>query len=804
MKFSLIKQFEDNDMPFKRSMETLQIKQDSYVQFCNFDWIAVQKDSDLTLYKDGLQDVPLYSLKQANEIDLTQLFGKTQCGKVQIHFFKFANEQFDQKQMILIGNNTIIGYDVYELPKTCKFYMNDDYRVRRKLQFSEVQILEQDFNLYILTDHFDLITLNLANKDNRFNYQPLVKKGNFIANLLFQNNLDFYIPDATFKFSVFEDTLLIIQKTSANQIKSYQCSLNPYNLISQSQKTFVCDVINLNCQLAINNFHLFKTSKGIKLMFLTIIQNMDQLERNCQLKLMSKEMEITDPKADFFNLDRPNYEDLNELQLHGEKLKSFFFQNDQDIVLLYSVLDTNYYHNNLCTSFKDNTLFKGNLQGAGISVNNGLSQLKVCFNGKILIAGENQQKCPKQLITHFQGRCKNEIVFNLLKEGFNQFCTHSNQNSAFLKLEFQAFQEQIICQVINQILWDYMETPISKYTVVESQLQENQNKLEQWKQYTKTVVKNEQIILNLIRSQICLKVGEYISKNENSLQQLIQDCLNKWLVFSQFKYQFYSNLEDLYTILEQLLKLEGKENHLFNILTIIYSGINEAKEFNNIQYPKFWTHEPEWLSLIIKALNKLREQPQIAFFSLFKYIITDISIVFEFERKISPLQFQVIQEFSNQISKEEFQDILINNRLYDILFQCYLQTSLRLEKVFELISENEQLCQNFVNLCLQHEKENNYQDQRDLNKQNQNQAKRLHQILDQIEEHRCVDQVLKCLSKYPKLQNILLIRSMRLEEIQNIPIISQIHDPDSKYYRFLVDTGCHIVDKNKSQIEVEL
>lgn len=36
-------------------------------------------------------------------------------------------------------------------------------------------------------------------------------------------------------------------------------------------------------------------------------------------------MEITDPKADFFNLDRPNYEDLNELQLHGEKLKSFFF-----------------------------------------------------------------------------------------------------------------------------------------------------------------------------------------------------------------------------------------------------------------------------------------------------------------------------------------------------------------------------------------------------------------------------------------------------------------------------------------------
>ncbi|CAD8155827.1 unnamed protein product [Paramecium octaurelia] len=795
MKFSLIKQFEDNDMPFKRSMETLQIKQDSYVQFCNFDWIAVQKDSDLTLYKDGLQD--------ANEIDLTQLFGKTQCGKVQIHFFKFANEQFDQKQMILIGNNIIIGYDVQELPKTCKFYMNDDFRVRRKLQFSEVQILEQDFNLYILTDHFDLITLNLTNKDNRFNYQPLVKKGNFITNLLFQNNLDFYIPEATFRFSVFEDTLLIFQKTSANQIKSYQCSLNPYNLISQSQRNFVCDVTTMNCQVTINNFHLYKTSKGINLIFLAIIENKDQFERHSQLKLITKEMEITDPKADFSNLDRLIYADLNELQLHGEKLNSFFFQNDQDLVLLYSVLDTNYYHDNLCTSLKNNILFKGNLQGAGISVNNGLSQLKVCFNGKIHIAGENQQQSPKQLITHFQGRCMNEIIFNLLKEGFKHFCTHQNQNSAFLKLEFQAFQEQMICQVINQIVWDFMEAPISKYLVVENQLKENQHKLEQWRQYTKTVVKNQQIILNLIRSQICLSVGEYISKNENSLQQLIQDCLNKWLLFSQFEYQFYSKLEDLYTILEQLLKLEGKENHLFNILTIIYSGINEAKEINNIQYPKFWTNEPEWLALIIRALNKLKEQPQIAFFSLFKFIITDISIVFEFERKISPLQFQVIYEFSNQISKEEFQDILIENKLYDILFQCYLQTSLKLDRVFELISEDEQLCQNFVNLCLQHENQNNYQDQHDLNRQNQNDSKKLFQILDQIEENRCVDQVLKCLSKYPKLQNILLIRSMRLEEIKNIPITSQINDPNTKYYRFLVDTGCHIVDKNKSQIEIE-
>ncbi|CAD8109424.1 unnamed protein product [Paramecium primaurelia] len=797
MKFNITKQFEENDdIPFKRSIETLQIKQDSFVQFCNFDWIAIQKDSDLTLYKDGLQN--------ANEIDLTQLFGKTQCGKVQIYFFQFANEQFDQKQMILIGNNIIIGYDVLEQSKTCKIYMNDDYKVKRKLQFSEVQILEQDSNLYILTDHFDLVTLNLSNKENRFNYQPLLKKGNFITNLLFQNNLDFYIPGATFKFSVFEDTLLIVQKTSGNQIKSYQCSLNPYNLISQSQRNFVCDVTNLNCQVTINNFHLFKTSKGINLIFLAIIENKDQIDRLSQLKLITKEMEITDPKTDFTNLDKLIYADLNELQLQGNKLNSFFFQNDKDLVLLYSVLDTNYYHNNLNNFLKEHKLFNGNLQSVGISVNNGLSQLKVCSNGKIYILEENYRQSPKQLITHFQGRCMNDIIFNLLKEGFKDFCTHSNTNSAFLKLEFQAFQEQLICQVINQIVWDFMETPISKYSDVQIQLKENQKKLEQWKQYTKTVVKNQQIILNLIRSKICLSVGEYISKNENSLQQLIQDCLNQWLLFSQYEQQFYSKLDDLTTILEQLLKLEGKEYHLFNILIIIYTSINEAKEINNIQFPKFWTNEPEWLRLIIRSLPKLKQLPQIDFFSLFKFIITDISTVFQFERKISNLQFQVIQVFSNLISEQEFQDILIENQLYDILFQCYLQTNLKLDRIFDLISLNEELCQNFIDLCLEHENQNIYQDQHDLNRSNyKDQKKRLYQILDQIEEKNCVDQVLQCLTKYPKLYNILLIRSTRLEEIINIPFISQGNDPNTKYYSFLVDTGCHIVERQKSQIDIE-
>ncbi|CAD8055350.1 unnamed protein product [Paramecium primaurelia] len=796
MKFSLTKSFDENEyVPFKRSIEILQIKPESHVQFCNFDWIAIQKDSDLILYKEGQQD--------ANEIDLTQLFGKTQCGKVQIYFFKFADEQFDQKQMILIGNNFIIGYDIIEQQHTCKIQMNDDYRLKKKLQFQNVEILEQDLNLYILTDHFDLITLKLDNKENRFNYQPLLKKGNFITNLFYQNNLDFYIKEANFKFSVFEDTLLILQQTQVNQIKSYQCSLNPYNLISQSQRNFVCESTNSNCQVNINNFHILKTSKGLNLIFLAIIENKDQIDTISQIKLITKEMDIFDQNSDFTNIDKLIYDDLNEVKLQGNKLKSFFFKNDQDLVVLYSILDTNYYHNKLSSSLKEHQLFNGNLQGVGISLNNGLSQLKVCSNGKIYILEENYHEHPEQLVTHFQGRCMNEIIFNLLKEGFKDFCTHSNTSSSFLKLEFQAFSEQIICQVINQIVWDFMETPISKYSDVNTQLQENQKKLDLWIQYTKTVVKNQQIILNLIRSRICLSVGEYISKNENSLKQLIQECLNKWLVFSQYEYQFYSKLEDLSTIIEQLLRLQGQEHHLFNILTIIYTSINEERQINRIQFPKFWTNESEWLNLILEALSKLGEIQEIEIFTLFKFLITDISIVFKFERKISQQQFRVIQEFSNQISEEQFQDILIENKLYEILFQCYLQTNLRLDKIFDIISKDEQLCQIFIDLCFEHEKNNIYQDEDDQNELYLNNSKRLHQILDQIEEKNCVDQVLKCVTKYPKLYNILLIRAMRLEQIQNFAITSQKQDPNAKYYRFLVDRGCYIVQKQKQQIDIE-
>ncbi|CAD8157359.1 unnamed protein product [Paramecium pentaurelia] len=796
MKFSLTKSFDENEyVPFKRSIEILQIKPESHVQFCNFDWIAIQKDSDLILYKEGQQD--------ANEIDLTQLFGKTQCGKVQIYFFKFADEQFDQKQMILIGNNFIIGYDIIEQQHTCKIQMNDDYRLKKKLQFQNVEILEQDLNLYILTDHFDLITLKLDNKENRFNYQPLLKKGNFITNLFYQNNLDFYIKGANFKFSVFEDTLLILQQTQVNQIKSYQCSLNPYNLISQSQRNFVCESTNSNCQVNINNFHILKTSKGLNLIFLAIIENKDQIDTISQIKLITKEMEIFDQSSDFTNIDKLIYDDLNEVKLQGNKLKSFFFKNDQDLVVLYSILDTNYYHNKLSSSLKEHQLFNGNLQGVGISLNNGLSQLKVCSNGKIYILEENYHERPEQLVTHFQGRCMNEIIFNLLKEGFKDFCTHSNTSSAFLKLEFQAFSEQIICQVINQIVWDFMETPFSKYSDVNTQLQENQKKLDLWIQYTKTVVKNQQIILNLIRSRICLSVGEYISKNENSLKQLIQECLNKWLVFSQYEYQFYSKLEDLSTIIEQLLRLQGYEHHLFNILTIIYTSINEERQINKIQFPKFWTNESEWLNLILEALSKLGEIQEIEFYTLFKFLITDISIVFKFERKISQQQFRVIQEFSNQISEEQFQDILIENKLYEILFQCYLQTNLRLDKIFDIIQKDEYLCQIFIDLCFEHEKNNIYQEEDDQNGLYQNNSKRLHQILDQIEEKNCVDQVLKCVTKYPKLYNILLIRAMRLEQIQNFSITSQKQDPNAKYYRFLVDRGCYIVQKQKQQIDIE-
>lgn len=36
-------------------------------------------------------------------------------------------------------------------------------------------------------------------------------------------------------------------------------------------------------------------------------------------------MEITDSKADFSNLDKLIYSDLNELSLLGNKLNSFFF-----------------------------------------------------------------------------------------------------------------------------------------------------------------------------------------------------------------------------------------------------------------------------------------------------------------------------------------------------------------------------------------------------------------------------------------------------------------------------------------------
>lgn len=36
-------------------------------------------------------------------------------------------------------------------------------------------------------------------------------------------------------------------------------------------------------------------------------------------------MEITDPKIDFSILDKLTYTDLNELQLKGNKLNSFFF-----------------------------------------------------------------------------------------------------------------------------------------------------------------------------------------------------------------------------------------------------------------------------------------------------------------------------------------------------------------------------------------------------------------------------------------------------------------------------------------------
>ncbi|CAD8159696.1 unnamed protein product [Paramecium octaurelia] len=797
MKFSLTKSYDENEkVPFRRSIEKLQIKPESHVQFCNFDWIAIQKDSDLTLYKEGLQD--------ANEIDLTQLFGKNQSGKVQIYFFKFANEQFDQKQMILIGNNFIIGYDVIEQQKTCKFQMNDDYRLRKKLQFQEVQILEHDLNLYILTDHFDLITLNLSNKNNRFNHQPLLKRGNFISNLLFQNNFDFYIKGANFKFTVFEDTLLILQQTQPNQIKSYQCSLNPYNLISQSQRIFVCDAVNSNSQVNISNFHLSRTSRGINLIFLAIVENKDQIDSFSLLKLITKEVEIVDQRSEFSNLDKLIYDDLNELQLHGNKIQSYFFQSASDVVVLYSVLDTNYYHKNLSQSLKEHQLFTGNLQGIGISINNGLSYLKVCSNGKIYILQENFHESTEQLVTHFQGRCMHEIIFNLLKEGFKDFAAHLNTNSAFLKLEFQAFPEQIICQVINQIVWDFMETPISKYSDVRTQLKENQYKLECWKQYTKTIVKNQQIILNLIRSKICLKIGEYISWNEDSLKQLIRECLNKWLVFSQYEQQFYSKLEDLQTIIEQLLRLQGQEHHLFNILEIIYTSINEEMDINKIQFPKFWTNEPEWLNLIIQALSKLSQIKNIEFFSLFKFLITDISIVFKFERNISPLQFQVIQKFSNQISEEQFQDILIQNQLYDILFQCYLQTSLRLDKVFDLISKDEKLCQNFIDLCFEHEKNLNYQDQNDQNNMlHQNKPKQFHQILDQIEEMKCVDQVLMCVKKYPKLYNILLIRSMRLEEIKDFAIQQQGNDSNAKYYRFLVDRGQYIVEKQRQQIDIE-
>ncbi|CAK71605.1 unnamed protein product (macronuclear) [Paramecium tetraurelia] len=801
MKFSLTKSYDENEnVPFKRSIEKLQIKPESHVQFCNFDWIAIQKDSDITLYKEGLQD--------ATEIDLTQLFGKNQSGKVQIYFFKFANEQFDQKQMILIGNNFIIGYDVIEQQKTCKIQMNDDYRLRRKLQFQEVQILEQDQTLYILTDHFDLITLNLSNKENRFNHQTLQKRGSFISNLLFQNNLDFYIKGANFKFSVFEDTLLIIQQTQSNQIKLYQCSLNPYNLITQTQRDFVCEVSNSSYQVNINNFHLSRTSKGIIWKLFAIIENKDQFDSFSQLKLITKEIEFIDQRPDQSNLDKLIYEDLNELQLQGNKIRSYFFQNDSDLTVLYSVLDTNYYHNNLSQSLKEHKLFNGNLQGVGLSINNGLSQLKVCSNGKIYILQENYHERPEQLVTHFQGRCMHEIIFNLLKEGYKDFIDHSNSNSAFLKLEFQAFSEQIICQVINQIVWDFMETPISKYSDIKTQLKENYKNLELWKKYTKTIVKNQQIILNLIRSKICLKIGEYIKQNENSLKQLIQECLNKWLVFTQYEQQFYSKLEDLPTIIEQLMGLQGQEQHLFKILMIIYTDINEEMEFNKIQFPKFWTNEPEWLNLVIQALSKLSQIQKNEFFSLFKFLITDISIVFKFERKISPLQFQVIQQFSNQISEEQFQDILIKNQLYDILFQCYLQTSLRLDMVFDLISKDEKLCQNFIDLCFDHEKNLNYQDQIDQHDENkflhQNQPKRFYQILDQIEEMKCVDQVLKCVKKYPKLYNILLIRSMRLEEIQDFAALQQGNDPNAKYYRFLVDRGQYIVDKQRQQqIDIE-
>ncbi|CAD8062356.1 unnamed protein product [Paramecium sonneborni] len=790
MKFSLTKQFDENEyVPFKRSIEKLQIKPESYVQFCNFDWIAIQKDSDLTLYRDGLQD--------ANEIDLTQLFGKTQCGKVQVYFFKFANEQFDQKQMILIGNNIIIGYDILELPKTCKIQMNNDYTLRKKLSFSEVQILEQDQNLYILTDHFDLITLNLDDKDNRFNYQSLLLKGNFIKKL-FSNNLDFYIQGANFKFSIFEDTLFIVQQTTPNQIKTYQCSLKPYNLISQSQRNFVCDVTNINCQVVINNFHVSRTSKGMNLILFAIIENKDQLDRHSQIKLITKEMEIIDQKQDFSNLDKLTYIDLNELQLQGNKIKSFFFENDENFNVLYSVLDTNYYHNNLSTSSKEHLVFNGNIQGIGISIDNDFSQLKVCSNGKIYILGENQQKSPQQLVTHFQGRCMNEIIFNLLKEGFKNFCAHSNSNSAFLKLEFQAFHEQIICQVINQIVWDFMETPISKYINVQTQLQENQKKLEQWLQYTKTVVKNQQIILNLIKYQTCLKVGEYINNNENSLQQLINNCLNKWQLFSQFESQFYSKLEDLQTIINEFLNLQDQESdkHLFNILDIIYSNIYEAKSMNNIQFAKFWTNESQWLDLIMQAIPKLKNM-QINFFTLFEFLIKDMSTQYQFEKRISPFQFQIILEFSKIFSEELLQDILIEHRLYDILYQFYLQTSLKLNKVFDLISQDQIQCQNFIDLCLEQEIKNKNEGQIQGNQ------KRLFQVFDQIEENNCVDQVLQCITKYPKLYNILLIRSTRLEEVKNTTQVYQGNDPNAKYYRFLIDTGFHIVKRKKENIDIE-
>ncbi|CAD8069204.1 unnamed protein product [Paramecium sonneborni] len=789
MKFSLTKQFDENEyVPFKRQIEKLQIKPDSYVQFCNFDWIAIQKDSDLTLYRDGLQD--------ANEIDLTQLFGKTQCGKVQVYFFKFANEQFDQKQMILIGNNIIIGYDILEQPKTCKIQMNDDYRFKRKLLFSQVEILEQDSNLYILTDHFDLITLNLANKDNRFNYQPLFKKGNFITNLLFQNNLDFYIQGANYKFSVFEDTLLIVQQTTPNSIKSYQCSLNPFNLISQSQRNFVCDVTNTNCQVGINNFHIQRTSKGFNLISFAIIENKDQQDRPSQIKLITKEIEIIDQKSDFSNFDKLTYADLNELKLQGNQLKSFFFENDQDLVVLYSVFDTNYYHSNLSSSLKEHQIFNGILQGVGISLNNNLSQLKVCSNGKIYVIGEKYQESQQQQITHFQGRLTNEIIFNLLTEGFKHFCSHSNTNSQFLKLEFQAFQEQIICQVINQIVWDFMENPISKYLNVQTQLQDKKRILEKWMQYTKTIVKNQQIILNIIRCQICLEIGEYIYQNEDNLQQLIKNCLNKWQLFSQFEFQFYSKLEDLETIIEELLQLQTKEKEqqLFDILKIIYSNIYDAKRIHNIKFPKFWTNEPQWLQLIILALSRLKTQN---LFSLFEFLIKDISTQFQIERKISPLQFKLIQEFSDSIQEEQFQDILIQNRLYDILFQFYLQTNLKLTKVFDLISQDKVQCQNFVDLCFEQEIKN----QNEV--QIQGDQKRLFQILDHIEENNCVDQVLQCITKYPKLYNILLIRSMRLEEVRNTTQVLQGNEPNAKYYNFLVDTGFHIVERQQQQIDIE-